>query len=310
MKKSFIVLPLLLVTLLLSACQTKTYDIVVTMYPQYDMVKQIVGDKDISYTMLLAPGVEAHGFEPTSKQIGIIQSSRLFIYTSDELETWAPSLTNKGQVVNLESLTEAIHEAAHPDESHETDEHDHDHDHDVHYWVSVHTQIHMVEAVKSVIVELDPDNQTYYEANATTLKEALLAVRSEFSVISENPVKPIYFIGHNVFSSLNDEFGLNIISLTDSYSPDSDPTSAQIGQMINDILASQSTHVYFDPFENDAVAKTIQSDLKSAHNYDIILVPLHSMHNLSKAQFEAGINLLDLWQENLDNIKLTYGLGS
>ncbi|PKK87171.1 MAG: hypothetical protein CVV63_01970 [Tenericutes bacterium HGW-Tenericutes-8] len=304
MKKIFIVLPLMLVTLLLSACQTKTYDIVVTMYPQYDMVKQIVGDKEISYTMLLAPGVEIHDFEPTSKQIGIIQSSKLFIYTSDELETWGNTMTNKGVVANLETHIESVHE--HADETAHEDEETHD----VHYWVSVHNQVDMAQAILALIVEIDPDNQTYYEANAQQMITALESVEAAFSVLSTEPLKPIYFIGHNVFSSLNEEFGLNIISLTDSYSPDSDPTSAQIGQMINDILASQSTHVYFDPFENDAVAKTIQSDLKSAHNYDIMLVPLHSMHNLSKAQFDAGLDLLDLWQENLNNIKLTYGLGS
>ena len=306
MKKFFIVLPLFLFTLLLSGCQTKTYDIVVTMFPQYDMVKQIVGDKDLSYTMLLSPGVEAHDFEPTSKQIGLIQSSDLFIYTSDELEIWAPVLTNKGQVVNLEVLTESVHEASHP----EVLPDEHDHEHDVHYWVSVHTQIHMVEAILSLIIELDASNQAYYEANAAILKNQLLAIKTEFEALSVKPVKPIYFIGHNVFSSLNEEFGLSIISLTDSYSPESDPTSVEIGQMINDILSSQSTHVYYDPFENDAVAKTIQSDLKSAHNYDIILVPLHSMHNLSKAQFDDGIDLLDLWTENLANIKLTYESGS
>ena len=236
----------------------------------------------------------------------MIQSSDLFIYTSDELEIWAPVLTNKGQVVNLEVLTESVHEASHPEVL--LDEHDHEHD--VHYWVSVHTQIHMVEAILSLIIELDASNQAYYEANAATLKNQLLAIKTEFEALSVEPVKPIYFIGHNVFSSLNEEFGLNIISLTDSYSPESDPTSVEIGQMIDDIFTSQSTHVYYDPFENDAVAKTIQSDLKSAYNYDIILVPLHSMHNLSKAQFDDGIDLLDLWAENLANIKLTYESGS
>ncbi|MDY0346066.1 MAG: zinc ABC transporter substrate-binding protein [Acholeplasma sp.] len=306
MKKLFIVLPVLLMTLLLSACQTKTYDIVVTMFPQYEMVKQIVGDKDLSYTMLLSPGVEIHDFEPTSKQIGMIQSSKLFIYTSDELETWGSNMTNNGVVANLEDHIETIHN--HEGESEEI--HDEEDTHDVHYWVSVHNQIDMVEAILALIVEIDPDNQTYYITNAETFMSNLNAIDSEFETLTLEPVKPIYFIGHNVFSSLNEEFGLSIISLTDSYSPESDPTSVEIGQMIDDILTSQSTHVYYDPFENDAVAKTIQSDLKSAHNYDIILVPLHSMHNLSKAQFDDGIDLLDLWTENLANIKLTYESGS
>ena len=81
MKKVLIVLPVLMAALILSACQTKTYDIVVTLYPQYDMVRTIVGDKDLTYTMILPPGVEAHDFEPTSRQVIQINQSKLFIYT-------------------------------------------------------------------------------------------------------------------------------------------------------------------------------------------------------------------------------------
>ena len=175
MKKRFIVMMVMLLSLTLAACQSKTYDIVVTLFPQYDMVRTIVGEKDLTYTMLLAPGVEAHGYEPTSKQIGLIQASKLFIYTSDELETWANDFTNKGAYINLETLTESVHEDAHG----VVEEHDHDHEgeHDVHYWVSIHSQVHMVEAVLSLIIELDPENQSYYESNANALIDELRSLR-------------------------------------------------------------------------------------------------------------------------------------
>jgi zinc transport system substrate-binding protein len=305
MKKIFIVLPALLATLILSACQTKTYDIVVTLYPQYDMVRAIVGDQDLTYTMILPPGVEAHDFEPTSKQVIQINQAKLFIYTSIELETWALDIIDSDVIaVDLEALTEEIHEAAHPDEAHE--EHDHDHEHDVHYWVSVHTQIHMVEAVLQSIIQIDPENEAIYTANAEVLKNQLKALRAAFLAIDNPSSRPIYFIGHNVFSSLNEEFDLNIISLTESFSPDADPTSAQIAQMIQAIRNSGVGYVYYDPFESMSVANTIKNDLKSAYNYDIVLMPLHSMHNVSKAQFKAKTTLVELWTENLNNIKLNF----
>jgi zinc transport system substrate-binding protein len=306
MKKFFMLFAVLLATLLLSACQTKTYDIVVTMYPQYDMVRTIVGDKDLTYTMILPAGVEAHDFEPTSRQVIQINQAKLFIYTSIELETWALDIIDSDVIaIDLETLTEEIHEAAHPDEEH--DDHD-EHDHDVHYWVSVHTQVHMVEAVLASILQIDSENEAYYRANAEALKTELRAVKDAFMTIENPSIKPLYFIGHNVFSSLNEEFGLNIISLTESFSPDADPTSAQIALMIQEIRANNAQYVYYDPFENMSVANTIKNDLKSAHNYDITLVPLHSMHNVSKDQFKAKTTLVQLWTENLVNIGLTFGM--
>lgn len=307
MKKLFIVLPALLATLILSACQTKTYDIVVTLYPQYDMVRAIVGDQDLTYTMILPPGVEAHDFEPTSKQVIQINQAKLFIYTSIELETWALDIIDSNVLaIDLEALTEEIHEAAHPGETHEEHDHDHDHDHDVHYWVSVHTQVHMVQAVLQSIIEIDSDHAEIYTANAQVLIDQLKAIRTQFKTIENPASRPIYFIGHNVFSSLNEEFGFNIISLTESFSPDADPTSAQIAQMINAIKSASAKYVYYDPFESMSVANTIKNDLKSAHNYDIVLMPLHSMHNVSKDQFKQKTTLVQLWTENYNNIKLTY----
>lgn len=308
--KKLLLLPLLMSLAFISACTAKTYDIVVTLFPQYDMVKAIIGDKDLSVTMILKPGVEAHDFEPTSKQLGLIKNSKLFIYTSDDLETWAKDLVNKGQVVNLEALTEEIHEHAHPEEAHHEHEHDHDHDHDVHYWVSIHTQVHMVEAVLETIIELDPENQAYYEANALVLINQLKALRAQYKAFEAYEDVPVYFVGHNVFSSLNEEFHMNIISLTDQFSPEADPTSAQIGLMIDQIFASKSLYVYFDPFENDAIAKTIQNDLKTRYNHIVTLLPLHSMHNMSKSQFDQGITLVDLWTENYNNLKLSFEMES
>jgi zinc transport system substrate-binding protein len=301
MKKIFIVLPALLATLILSACQNKTYDIVVTLYPQYDMVRTIVGDQDLTYTMILPPGVEAHDFEPTSKQVIQINQAKLFIYTSIELETWALDIIESDVIaVDLEALTEEIHEAAHPDEPHD------EHDHDVHYWVSVHTQVHMVEAVLQSIIQIDPDNEAIYTANAEVLKNQLRAIHTQFLTIENPSSRPIYFIGHNVFSSLNEEFDLNIISLTESFSPDADPTSAQIAQMIQAIRDSGVDYVYYDPFESMSVANTIKNDLKSAYNYDIVLMPLHSMHNVSKDQFKAKTTLIELWTENINNIQMNF----
>lgn len=306
MRKALAVLTTMVSVVILSACNNQKYDIVTSLYPQYDMVRTIVGDKDLTYTLLLPPGVEAHGFEPTPKQTGLIQSSKLFIYTSKELELWAINTTNKGKVVDLEVLTEETHEAAHGTEEHDhEDEHDHDHaeTHDVHYWVSLHQQIHMVEAILPLIIELDSKNEAYYTENANQLISDIQALRASFNTL-ENKERPIYFIGHNVFSSLNEEYGLNIQSLTDSFSPDSDPTIEQIGSMIDAIKASESSFVYFDPFENDALAKTIKSDLKSKYGIDIELRPLESMHNVSKEQYKAKTSLLELWQINYNNIVL------
>lgn len=299
MKKLFFLIPMLLSTLLLSACQTKTYDIVVTLYPQYDMVREIVGDQNLTYTMILPPGVEIHDYEPTSRQVIQINQAQLFIYTSDELETWAIDIIDGDVVImNLEMHVTDLHdEHSEPAPINEV--------HDVHYWVSVDNQVHMVEAILDAIITLDPENSAIYHENADAYLSKLMTVGDALLTLSNKPSQPIYFIGHNIFSALNEEFGLDIISLTDSYSPDADPTSTQLSHMMTAIMASESKYVYYDPFESITIAKTIQNDLKSSFGYDVALLPLHSLHNVSKTQFNDKVSIYELWMENFQNIRLT-----
>ena len=307
MKKIFILPLVMLVTLLLTACSNKEYDIVTTLFPQYDITRTIVGDKDISYTLLLAPGVEAHDFEPTSKQIVTIKNSKLLIYTSDEMEPWVKALNNNKTVfLNLEQSASEDHLQAHQRQTKRVDEHDHDHD-NLHYWVHLENTLHMINVILEEIIHLDPDNEAYYTENANQMKREIMALSEQFDQLSSTTPKEIHYIGHNLFSLLNEEKGLNITSLTDSFSPDADPTSTQIQAMLNKIMETSAKFVYFDPLESVTLANTIKDDLKSK-GYEITLLPLHSMHNLSKNQFEDGVTLVSLWQENFTNLSKSFDL--
>ena len=62
--------------------------IITTLFPQYDFAKAIGQDK-VEVMLLLPPGVEAHSYEPTPKDIVAIQEADLFIYTGEGMEPWA-----------------------------------------------------------------------------------------------------------------------------------------------------------------------------------------------------------------------------
>ena len=54
-------------------------NVVTTIFPQYDFVRQIAGD-NVEVSMLLKPGEETHSYEPTPQDILKIQNCDLFIY--------------------------------------------------------------------------------------------------------------------------------------------------------------------------------------------------------------------------------------
>ena len=52
--------------------------IVATVFPQYDFARQIAGDR-ADVTMLLKPGMEAHSYEPSPKDIIGISQCDMFL---------------------------------------------------------------------------------------------------------------------------------------------------------------------------------------------------------------------------------------
>ena len=74
-----------------SASDSGRIQIVTTIFPEYDWVMNILGDKaaDAEVAMLLDTGVDLHSFQPTAADILKISTCDLFIYVGGESDEWA-----------------------------------------------------------------------------------------------------------------------------------------------------------------------------------------------------------------------------
>ena len=64
-------------------------NIVSSNFASYDFLRAIIGENDnIKLTFLVGPGKDAHGFEPTAKDLITIQNADLFVYVGGEMEQW------------------------------------------------------------------------------------------------------------------------------------------------------------------------------------------------------------------------------
>lgn len=124
------------------ADKTDKLKVVTTIFPEYDWVREIIGDKadNAEITMLLDNGVDLHSYQPSADDIVRISECDLFIYVGGESDSWVEdalkNATNKdmkvinlldvlGDSVKTEEIVEGMQETEH--------DHDHDHDHDDDY---------------------------------------------------------------------------------------------------------------------------------------------------------------------------------
>ena len=104
MKKLFLLFTTLSSIVILSSCtlsQSLQYDIITTLFPQYDIARTL-GQEDFNVYNVLPVGASPHSYEITSQDIESISNASLFFYTSDAIEPWVSNLilTNT-TVVNL-----------------------------------------------------------------------------------------------------------------------------------------------------------------------------------------------------------------
>ena len=116
----------------------KSLKIVTTIFPEYDWVREILGDEvgNDELTMLLDNGVDLHSYQPTADDIIKISDCDLFIYVGGESDGWVENAlknaTNKNmKVINLlEVLGDSVKNEEVVEGMQET-EHHHDHSKEV-----------------------------------------------------------------------------------------------------------------------------------------------------------------------------------
>ncbi|MFP7492644.1 zinc ABC transporter substrate-binding protein [Terribacillus saccharophilus] len=143
MKKSLFLIGTALLLVLLAACgndesQGNSDDgklkVYTTIYPIQYFAERIGGDQ-VDVESVLPAGSDAHNFEPTSNQMVDIAKADAFLYSSDELETYAKTIADAigDEDVKIEQLADGIDLlpfGEEHDHSHDAAEEEHDHSHD------------------------------------------------------------------------------------------------------------------------------------------------------------------------------------
>ena len=80
--------------------------IVCTIFPQYDWVKNILGEEaeHFNVTLLLDNGVDMHSYQPAVKDIATAGSSDLFIYVGGESDTWVEDALKEAKNKDLKAI--------------------------------------------------------------------------------------------------------------------------------------------------------------------------------------------------------------
>jgi hypothetical protein len=301
--------------------------VVTTIFPEYDITRAIAKDK-VDLELMIKPGVDVHSFTPTPQDIKTVQNSDIFVYGGTEHDKWVENLTksidmkNK-KVVKLvdgiqqleeESVDGMKHEHHHDDEK--KDEHNHDHKHekedkhnhdhenesdkelDPHYWTSPKNAIQMAKTVTNALVEKDPGNAEFYKENAKNYIKQLEDVDKELhDVVDKAKIKKVIIADRFPFRYLFKDLGLEYRALFSGCSVESTASAGQIKKMVDYVKENKIPVVYHIEMGKGELAETV------AKNSGAKVKLLHSIHTVTKEDFDKGITYIDLMKQNVEALK-------
>lgn len=311
MKKSLLVYFLFILIFVISACSdVKAYDIVTTLYPQYDIAVTLAED-DLSVYNVLPFGMSPHQYELTSQDIEAITLSQVLIYTSDAIDPWVSDLIlNDTIIYNTLEVLETTYGFEPLLDTHEEDEVDHEdgHDHegeDPHYWTDPHALLSMVDMVLDIFKTLKPELSSTFESRATEYKASL---NNEFDLLSSSLATydtptTLYIAGHNALEYYAHYYDLEIVSLFPDFIPDAELTSSQLLTFIEAIETANISYFFIEPlFESEPLAAEQILTQLEANDFSAMYAEIYQFHTISQTQYDNGVTLLDLLIHNREVI--------
>ena len=295
--------------------------VVTTIFPYYDFARQVAGDR-IDLRLAVPAGMDSHSFEPTPADMRLIQEADLLISNGGEMEHWLSEVLEAIDAPDLEKITmmdyvetfeeilvEGMEETAH---SHDHD-HDHDHEHvdslgddgheeeieyDEHIWTSPKNAMVIVEEIRDKLTQMDPDGASVYEENAEVYLEKLSRLDQEFEQVAADEKRNMIIIGGKFpFRYLAEAYGFEYRAAFSGCSTDTEPSARTIAYLIDRVKEYDIPVVYYLELSSTRVAEIIGEETGA----DILL--LHSCHNVTRREFDAGVTYLELMEQNVENLR-------
>ena len=282
-----------------------TVQIVTSMFPMYEITKEIAGNR-AEISVMVGANEDAHHYEPSARAVAAVNEADIFVYSSDEMEFWVESLLSvvENEDLIVVELGEGIDFEMHSDDDHDHDDHGHGHDGhdhgnlDPHFWlnpVSVESQLTLIV---DALLAVDSEGKDLYEAEAKRFSDELLALDQAYQEAFDSATNRSFVVQHQAFGHLAHQYDLNQVAIG-GLTTEVEPSPNQLAKIVELINEQQLPIIYYQSGESSTIAETIANETSTEIG---VLYDLESM----PAAFEnADQPYLDAMKENLNQLKLS-----
>lgn len=189
---------------------------------------------------------------------------------------------------------------------------------DEHVWTSPENCVTLVGKLTEEFCGLDPANAEYYQKNGSACREAFEELDAQYRDMAASAQRRTILFGDRFpFRYLAEELGLTCYAAFSGCSAESEPSAATIAFLIDKTAEEKLPVVFKIEFSNGNIARAVSEAAqakmeKEAAGQDsglsrVQVLQLHSCHNVTRDEFEAGETCLSLMTKNLEALRTALG---
>ena len=320
MKRYIVIILAMMAVFCLAACggtselnkEDGKIKIVATIFPEYDWVKTVMGDKaeGADITLLLDNGVDLHSYQPTAEDILKISTCDMFIYVGGESDEWVEDALATAQnkdicVINLmEVLGENVKEEETVEGMQEEKEHDHedgDKEYDEHVWLSLKNAGTLVEAIADGLIKTDQSNAQTYKANADSYISELKQLDEEYAeTVDKAPIKTVLFGDRFPFRYMADDYGIRYYAAFVGCSAETEASFETISFLARKADELELPAVITIEGSDKKLAETI---VKNTASGNMKILTMDSMQAATSKDAAEGITYISIMKKNLEVLR-------
>lgn len=171
-------------------------------------------------------------------------------------------------------------------------------EYDEHVWTSPVNAMRIVQAIAQKLSEIDAPNADQYRENAEMYCAQLEQLDRAFEEIAEAATRRTLIFGDRFpFRYFVDEYGLEYFAAFPGCSTETEASARTVAFLIDKVIDESIPVVFHIEFSNEKMADTICEATGAQKRL------LHSCHNVTKGEMEAGATYLSLMSQNIETLK-------
>ncbi len=300
------------------ASANKKISVVASIYPQYDWLKNVIGERadSVDLKLLVKNGTDLHSYKPSAKDIATIAGADMVVYVGGESDEWIEkaleATPKEGRIaVNMmKVLGDRVKEEEVVDGMQAEEEHHHEHgeahaeevEYDEHVWLSLKNSVRLVSAIAQSLSKVDTANSSIYTANAAVYNGNLWVLDQEFaSAISGAENKTILFGDRFPFRYLVDDYGIKYYAAFVGCSAESEASFETVAFLANKMDSLALPAIFTIDGSDGKIARAILEASKKSKETPVLT--LNSMQSVTDEQIKAGADYLSMMRDNLEVLK-------